>query len=46
MEPLLKWVQKNYNDPEIVITENGLLNTDAGLEDDDRLYVIKASLNI
>lgn len=36
MTPLLKWIQNHYDNPSIIITENGFSNK-GGLEDVDRI---------
>lgn len=33
---LTRWIKKEYNDPPVIITENGW-SEDAALEDDDRI---------
>lgn len=39
----MKWVSTHYNDPEILITENGYQNRDATANDDRRIFYIQVS---
>ena len=52
MRKMLVWIKKHYNDPEIIITENGFsvhgeddLNGDAALADSDRALYHRGYIN-
>lgn len=40
--PLIKWIQEQYNDPDIIMTENGVgvINEDT-LQDDNRIFIVQ-----
>lgn len=40
---LLKWIKKNYDNPEIIITENGYSDYDGTLEDNKRINYIQVN---
>ncbi|XP_018565439.1 myrosinase 1-like [Anoplophora glabripennis] len=42
---VLKWIKKNYNSPEIIITENGYSDYDGALQDDKRINYIQGYLS-
>ncbi|KAJ8963456.1 hypothetical protein NQ318_018938 [Aromia moschata] len=42
---VLKWIKKNYNNPEIIITENGYSDHDGTLNDDKRIKYIRDYLS-
>lgn len=44
--PLMKWVATNYNNPDILITENGFQNRDTGYNDDGRIFYIKVMISV
>ena len=35
---MLKYIKDSYGDPEIIVTENGVSDKDAAIEDDHRIY--------
>lgn len=41
---LMKWIQKHYNNPVMLLTENGLRTNYAGLEDNERIVLLKVSI--
>nr|WPM03626.1 glycoside hydrolase family 1 [Phyllotreta armoraciae] len=42
---LLNWLKNTYNNPEIVITENGFSDTTGTLEDDNRIIYLRGHLS-
>ena len=45
MRKLLNFIKDNYNSPEIVITENGMSDRNATLQDDHRIYYYRHYIN-
>ncbi|KAJ8973913.1 hypothetical protein NQ317_000458 [Molorchus minor] len=45
LQKLLKWIKKNYKDPELLITENGYSDCDGSLNDDKRIFYIREYLS-
>ena len=42
---LLHWIQKTYNNPEIIVTENGFSDSAGNLDDMQRIYYYKHNIN-
>ena len=42
---LLNFIKDNYNDPEIIITENGMSDRNSTIQDDHRIYYYRHYIN-
>ena len=45
MRNTLKWIRDRFNDPEIIITENGFSDNAGNLDDLMRVYYYKHNIN-
>lgn len=45
MRKLLKWIKDNYGDPEVFITENGMSDRNATLDDQHRIFYYRNYIN-
>ena len=45
LRKLLKYIKDNYGDPKIIVTENGVSDRNASLQDDHRTYYYTHYIN-
>ena len=45
MYRLLDWIKNRYNNPEVMITENGISDSSGNLDDMTRVYYYKHYIN-
>ncbi|XP_056632045.1 myrosinase 1-like [Diorhabda sublineata] len=45
IKKMLQWIKKTYNNPDVIITENGYSDDDGTLEDDKRIEYIQSYLS-
>ena len=45
MRSILNWIKDEYNNPPVLITENGMSDRNGSLEDDHRIYYYKHYIN-
>lgn len=45
MRKTLQWIKDRFNDPEIIITENGISDRAGNLDDMMRVYYYKHNIN-
>lgn len=45
MRKTLEWIRDRFNDPEIIVTENGFSDASGALDDLQRIYYYKHNLN-
>lgn len=42
----MKWIKENYNNPELIITENGYSDRDGKLDDMDRINYLQVRIHL